>query len=199
MTRARVNAGALNASTGVFLLPVLALALVLGACDESAGTPLVVVARQTAAAAVETGPGSDLGADGLDRIDATVGEIGITLEVAAAPEERQGGLSGRSGLEANAGMLFYFPSGSATGLWMNKMLFDLDFIWIGADCMVVALHENVPSPTGPDDDLPIYRPDVEAATVIEVAAGSVAAGGISLGDTVRFGPSQSGGTYGCDG
>jgi uncharacterized membrane protein (UPF0127 family) len=175
------------------------LAFALGACDDAAGTPLVVIASQTATAATETGPGPGLRAGGLDRIDATIGEVGVTLEVAAAPQERQLGLSGRSGLAPDAGMLFYARSGSVTGLWMNEMLFDLDFIWVGADCTVVDLHENVPAPTGPDDALPIYRPDAEAATVIELAAGSVAAGGIKLGDTVRLGPTQSGGIYGCDG
>jgi uncharacterized membrane protein (UPF0127 family) len=196
MTRTRANAGMPVPGfpipgNGVFLLPVLLFALVLGACDEAAGTPLVVIARQTADAVAE--------ADGLDRIDATVGEVGLTLEVATAPEDRQLGLSGRSGLDPDAGMLFHFPSGSATGLWMNEMRFDLDFIWVGADCTVVDLHEYVPAPVGLDDALPIYRPDVAAATVIELAAGSVAADGIKLGDTVGFGPSQSGVTYGCDG
>jgi uncharacterized membrane protein (UPF0127 family) len=178
---------------GAFLLPVLVLSFVLGACDGAAGTPLVVIARQTAAAEIESG------SQELDKLTAVVGDVELVLQVAVTPEERQAGLSGRLGLGPNAGMLFYAGSGSVTGLWMRGMLFGLDFIWVGADCTVVDLHENVSAPSGPDDDLPIYRPEVEAATVIEIAAGAVAAAGIMRGDEVRLGPSRSGAAYGCDG
>jgi uncharacterized membrane protein (UPF0127 family) len=176
-------------------LPALAgLALgALGACDDSAGTPLVVIVRQTAAAEAE----SQQDPKSLDYVTAAIGETELALEVASAPEDRQAGLSGRTGLEPGAGMLFHFPSGSATGLWMKGMLFGLDFVWVGADCTVVDLHERVPAPTGPDDSLPIYRPGTEAASVIEIAAGGVRAAGIERGDRVRYGPSRSGAAYGC--
>ena len=178
-------------------LPIFAgLALLtLGASDESAGTPLVVIARQTAAAEADNRPDPR----GLDRVTAVIGEAELLLEVASAPEDRQVGLSGRAGLEPGAGMLFHFQSGSATGLWMNGMLFGLDFIWVGPDCTVVDLNESVPAPTGPDDPLPIYRPNTDAEGVIEIAAGGVRAAGIERGDGVRYGPSLSGSAYGCEG
>ncbi len=153
------------------LIPFAMLALlVLGAleaCDYSAGTPPVVIIRQTAAAEAESRPQPP----GLDRVTVLVGNAELLLEVASAPEDRRVGLSGRTGLDADAGMLFHFSSGSATGLWMKGMLFGLDFIWVGPDCTVVDLHEGVPAPTGPDDPLPIYRPSDEAMAVIEIAAG----------------------------
>ena len=155
----------------------------------------MVIARQTAAAQAE----SQADPRDLDRVTAVIGEAELLLEVASASEDRQVGLSGRTALEPAAGMLLHFPSGSATGLWMKGMLFGLDFIWVGPDCTVVDLHEGIPAPTGPDYPLPIYRPDAEAAGVIEIAAGRARAAGIQRGDEVRYGPSRSGSDYGCDG
>ncbi len=167
----------------------------LGACDDSAGTPLVVIVRHTAAAEAESRPEPP----GLDRVTVLVGNAELLLEVASDPQDRRVGLSGRTGLEPGAGMLFHFSSGSATGLWMKGMLFGLDFIWVGPDCTVVDLHESVPAPTGPDDPLPIYRPNTEAAGVIEIAAGGVAAAGIARGNGVHYAPSLTGSEYGCEG
>lgn len=178
------------------LISVAMLALLsLGACDDSAGTPLVMIVRQTAAAEAESRPEPP----GLDRVTVLIGNAELLLEVASAPEDRRVGLSGRTGLDADAGMLFHFSSGSATGLWMKGMLFGLDFIWVGPDCTVVDLHEGVIALTGPDDPLPIYRPSDEAMAVIEIAAGGVQAAGMARGDRVHYGPSRSDSAYGCEG
>ncbi len=171
----------------------------LGACDDSADTSLVVIARQTAAAEAKGQPVPEDQGESLDRVTVVVGGAELVLEVAITPGERQLGLSGRSGLAPDAGMLFYFGIGEATGLWMKGMRFDLDFIWVGPGCTVVDLHQNVPAPTGPDDPMPTYRPSTETAGVIEIAAGGVYALGIERGDGVRYSPSRSGFKYGCEG
>ena len=135
----------------------------------------------------------------MDRIAVDIGAAGLSVEVAATPDERQTGLSGRRALGPDEGMLFYFSSGKATSLWMRGMLFNLDFIWIGASCTVVDIHTEVPAPTRPDDALPVFRPAQEAASVIEVAGGAVRSQGIKLGDEVRYGRSPQGTSYGCEG
>ena len=173
------------------LCAVLVLAV---ACEEAAGTPPFFLYQLT----VSQSGDIDSSADGMDRLTVTLGGAELSVEVAVTPSERQTGLSGREGLDADAGMLFNFPSGVAGGLWMKGMRFGLDFVWVGPGCTVVDVTQNVPPPQGPDDPLPVYRSAVPATAVIEIAAGRVEALGIAVGDTVTYGPSPRGSMYGCE-
>ncbi len=117
-----------------------------------------------------------------------VGGTAFAVEVAATGGERTLGLSGRDSLPSRTGMLFVYESGRAGAFWMRGMRFPLDFIWIGSDCTVVDLTENVPHPP-PDtleSELTIYKSAVPAAYVLEVNAGEVKGLGVATGDVVQF-------------
>ncbi len=118
----------------------------------------------------------------------TVGQSSFVVEVADGPNERIQGLSGRKSLNQMNGMLFVFESGEATGFWMKGMMFNLDFIWIGENCMVVDTISNVPFPMpgSKDKELDLYSPDVPATYVLEVNGGIVDHLGISIDDKVLF-------------
>lgn len=99
----------------------------------------------------------------------------IALEIADTADERSQGLSGRSSLGANAGMLFVFDNQVQPGFWMNDMNFALDIVWIRGTT-IVDITENIPPPA-PDEALEIYYPNTPADKVLEVNAGWVAAHG----------------------
>lgn len=107
----------------------------------------------------------------------TIGDTTLLVEISDDAQKRAQGLSGRTSLQSNTGMLFLFEEAFLASFWMKDMNFALDFLWI-RDGVVVDITENVPAPTG--DDLPTYSPNQPVDMVLEVNAGWVAAhGGVS--------------------
>ena len=112
----------------------------------------------------------------------------INVEIANTPEERQQGLSGRTSLAVDGGMLFIFESkGVNPTFWMKEMLFPLDFIWIGSG-KVVKIDKNVPipAPNTPDSGLKLYTAGQPVDYVLEVNAGFSDSNSIKVGDSVAL-------------
>ena len=82
-------------------------------------------------------------------------------------------------------MLFVFPDDGAGSFWMKGMRFPLDFIWIGNDCKVVDLTENVVVDTN-QEELNIYNSSQPAEFNFEVNAGEIQLSNIQIGDIVQF-------------
>ena len=112
-----------------------------------------------------------------------INEARINVLVADTPQERAAGLSGYAGLPENVGMLFVFPEPRQPSFWMKGMEFSLDLVWI-RDGIVVQIDTSVPPPNTPDDQLPRYHPTEPITHVLELAAGSAARYGITVGDRV---------------
>ena len=148
-------------------------------------TRLVVAALLLASLTFAGGCSTDASRDGPI---VTLGSIDFTAEVVWTLAERAQGLSGRPSLEPGTGMLFVFDSGRASSFWMKGMLFPLDFVWIGADCRIVDITLNAPSPAPatPDSELPSYASVAPATYNFELTAGEVEGRGIKIGDNVRF-------------
>lgn len=119
---------------------------------------------------------------------AEVGNAQFIVEIANDRWERERGLSGRSHLSPESGMLFVPGGGEVGAFWMKGMRFALDFIWIGEACEVVGLNENVPVPENgtPDKWLPVYEPPRPAWLALEVNAGDVERFDIRVGDMVEL-------------
>ena len=130
---------------------------------------------------------------GSERIEVRIGGLVVEAEVAGTPEERGQGLSGRSSLPDDGGMLFVFQEEGQPGFWMRAMRFPLDFIWISRDGRVVDLTEDVPPPEPGvlDEELPRYLPDAPILYVLEVDAGVIRQSGVQVGDVVTFKPDIS--------
>ena len=90
-------------------------------------------------------------------------------------------------------MLFIFEGGNASSFWMKGMRFALDFVWIGEDCTVVDLTEDVQHspPDTPNSELDIFESASPAAYTFEINAGEVSSLAIEIGDEVRFNSIQS--------
>ena len=134
----------------------------------------------------------------IQRPIAQVGDLEFLVELAADPEKRIKGLSGRPFLEAGTGMLFVFEDPERLRFWMRGMEISLDMVWISSDCRVVDVSEDVPfpDPDTPLDELPRYFPESPAQYVLEINGGEAAELGLRIGDTVEFLGGLAG-MYGC--
>lgn len=118
----------------------------------------------------------------------TLGNTQVTVEIADTAALREKGLSGRTSLEANRGMLFVFPTkGVIPNFWMRNMLIPLDMIWI-SDSKVVQIDKNIAPPKAgtPDNQLSIYSPVAPVDYVLEVNAGFSDKNNIKVGAAVTF-------------
>ncbi|MBI4449903.1 DUF192 domain-containing protein [Candidatus Uhrbacteria bacterium] len=106
------------------------------------------------------------------------------VEVARTNEDRQQGLSDRAALPSGTGLLMVFDQPDTFGIWMPRMRFSIDVIWISTGA-VVDVTERLPIPPRGETYLPIFRPKVPALLALEVPAGTVATAGIREGQRVE--------------
>lgn len=108
--------------------------------------------------------------------------IDIPVELATTDDERRMGLSGRSSLDADKGLLFVFETPGIYQFWMPDMNFPIDILWI-EDGKVVDVDEQVSNIF--DQKKPsYYSPSAPVRYVLEVNAGFVREHDISIGDPV---------------
>jgi hypothetical protein len=112
----------------------------------------------------------------------TVGNTSISVEIARTEAAREAGLSGRTSLAPNTGMLFVFESEEVRGFWMKDMRFSLDIIWADASGTIVTILSDVTPQTYPK----IFYPSAPATYVLEVPAGFAKSHGIAEGAKMTF-------------
>ncbi len=159
----------MNSMQGLIIL-ILGLMTVLG-CASSQDGPAY------------SGPGAV-----PDPAAVSIGDATYAVDLALSSEERAQGLSGREHLPQDAGMLFVFEDERVLHFWMKEMHFPLDIIWIDANCSLLEVAADVPTPP-PDadnDDIPRVQSPSPARFVLEVNAGEAERNGLRAGDTVAF-------------
>lgn len=106
-----------------------------------------------------------------ENIVVTINNIEIPVEIANTFEQRSSGLSFRSSLEKNTGMLFVFENPEPVSFWMYEMNFPLDIIWIN-NGEIVGIERNVPYPTSDTktENLPTYPSPGNVGLVLEINA-----------------------------
>lgn len=104
----------------------------------------------------------------------TVGGKTFQVEVAQTEETRRQGLSGRSSLAHDAGLLFVFDAPEQTCFWMKDMNFAIDILWFNADKRLIHQARHVSPETYPEN----FCPPEAAKYVLEVAAGTAEALGL---------------------
>ncbi|MBX4198550.1 DUF192 domain-containing protein [Candidatus Parcubacteria bacterium] len=93
----------------------------------------------------------------------TVGATTLRLELADTAEERTLGLSGRTSLPQDTGLLFIFEEAGRWGFWMKDMHFSIDIIWLDENYKVVGLKENAKPESYPET----FMPQAPAKYVLE--------------------------------
>ncbi|MCE9643722.1 DUF192 domain-containing protein [Candidatus Parcubacteria bacterium] len=106
----------------------------------------------------------------------------IRVDVATTTAAVRKGLSGRTRLEEDEGMLFIFSVPDIYRFWMPDMNFPIDIIWVH-DGVVADISRNVSNEFDPAKPV-FYSPRVKVEQVLEVNAGFAAEHGIEVGDPV---------------
>lgn len=100
------------------------------------------------------------------------------LEYARSDAEQVRGLSGRTNLPENSGLLFVYEKNVTPNFWMKGMNFALDIIWLDENWRVVGFEKNISPNTFPQT----FSPDKPIRYVLEVNAGFVDKQQIKLGE-----------------
>ncbi len=106
----------------------------------------------------------------------------LTAEVVSTKSARAQGLSGRTKMKDNEGMLFIFETPGKYGFWMKDMLFALDIVWINNNGIVVSIERNVTPESYPK----AFINHADASYVLEINAGDSEKLGLYLGSKVKF-------------
>lgn len=109
----------------------------------------------------------------------------FTIEIADSPTERAKGLSQRSSLDKDVGLLFIFENEGMHTFWMKDTLIPLDMIFINNN-RVTTIHKNVqPQPNVSENQLHRYAPTEPVTFVLEINGGLSEVHGFRVGDTVE--------------
>lgn len=106
----------------------------------------------------------------------------LAVEIADEPQEQSQGLSDRTSLGQDKGMLFVFPQPLMPAFWMKNMHFSLDMLWINADGKVIAITKNISPDTYPNT----FQPPSPVKYVLEVNAGWSDKNSIKIGDAMTI-------------
>lgn len=110
----------------------------------------------------------------------TIGDQTVYVSKVDTPELRERGLSGRTGLSGDEGMLFVFPEDGIYPFWMKDMRFAIDILWIAHDGTVLYIEHNLSPDTYPQ----VFGSDKPARYVLELPSGYARAHNINVGDTI---------------
>jgi len=114
-----------------------------------------------------------------------VGDTPLLVEVRKTEAEQALGLSWRTSMGVNEGMVFVYDTPQKVLYWMKGMQFPLDFLWVRQG-RIVEVSTNIAAPT---KNSPVPRtlvPAGEVDMVIEVNAGWITSHQIAVGDTVSI-------------
>lgn len=114
--------------------------------------------------------------------DVIINEKVFSVSIMDTAKARENGLSGRSPITIDEGMLFIFEKEDFYGFWMKDMLFSIDMIWIDANLKVVHIERNVSPQTYPK----VFRPTSKSLYVLEILAGQSEINNIKIGDSVKI-------------
>lgn len=115
-------------------------------------------------------------------INVQVNDRTYNLEVADTTAAREKGLSDRSSLPTQNGMLFEFNRPGPYCFWMKDMRFPLDIIWLDNQKRVVFIEPHLSPQTYPRS----YCSDKSARYVVELNAGQAQQAGLKTGTLVNF-------------
>src|SRR5450759_2107151 len=91
----------------------------------------------------------------------------IKVDLALTPAEQEQGLSARTTLAEDSGMLFVFDRPGQYPFWMKDMNFPIDMIWITEDMKVVYIKKDARPELYPET----YGSGNDAKYVLEVVSG----------------------------
>ena len=127
-----------------------------------------------------------------------IGEEYFQLEVVKTPEDLEKGLSGRTSLPEDAGMLFLLTQKRVAKFWMRETLIPLDILFLDEEGRITAIHTmrvEPPRREGQSEEaylagLPLYSSRRPVVAAIELNAGVVQCLGLKVGDKLSWKPTS---------
>lgn len=116
----------------------------------------------------------------VDAPSTTTDNTTFSIERADTIERQTKGLSGRSTIPANYGMLFVFPTAERRGFWMKDMSVPIDIIWLSDNGKILGIEDSVSPNTYPD----VFYPPVPVRYVLETRGGESKMQGWEIGTTI---------------
>jgi len=116
-----------------------------------------------------------------------INDVLLSVDVVSTEADRKKGLSGRSNLAEDEGMLFVFDAEGYYGIWMKDMNFPIDIAWLNQDKKIIYIESNVSPETFPKgfyaerDGLSLL-----SLYVLEVKSGFFEKAKIKIGDSAEF-------------
>lgn len=101
---------------------------------------------------------------------ATINGQTFRLIVARSEKEKEVGLSNRTSLPNDMGMLFPFAQEGFHSFWMKDMRLPIDIIFI-RDSRIIEIFENAAPPKSSSESLTVYKPKERADAVLEINSG----------------------------
>lgn len=111
-----------------------------------------------------------------------IGNGKLSYEVADEQVELELGLSGRTAIDRDHGLLFDFNKAAKHGIWMKDMKFAIDIIWLDENRQVVDIAPNVTPETYPI----VFTPASAARYVLEINSGVAEEIGVMIGQKAKF-------------
>lgn len=106
----------------------------------------------------------------------------VPVYLADNPRVRTRGLSNKTYLPKDEGMLFVFEESGLHSFWMRSMNFSIDMVWINEEGTVVHLESNVAPETYPE----LFVSTEPALYVLELNAGYAKELGLRVGTKVEI-------------
>src|SRR5262245_15399930 len=110
----------------------------------------------------------------------------IQCEVMIRPEDMARGMMYRDSLPEGRGMLFVHGKPGKYSYWMPNVKIPLDIIWMDPDRRIVEMSADTPPCKTEPEQCPYFGGSVEALTVLELPAGSIARHKLTLGAGIGF-------------
>lgn len=104
----------------------------------------------------------------------------ISFEIMDTDEERAQGLSGRTHIPEDYGMLFVFDRDGQYGFWMKDMKESIDILWLTHEGEVVEINAEVSPDTYPTS----FYPPHAIRYVLEMKAGEAHRQGFEVGSVL---------------
>jgi len=124
----------------------------------------------------------------LETINITINNKKFDLEVAKSLNQKSQGLSNRSSLCPNCGMIFIYPKEGIYPFWMKETLIPLDMIWVNKNGIVTDIVTANPEPNTPITKLTLYRNTSPAQYIIELNANQSQEIKLKIGDQIWTNP-----------
>jgi hypothetical protein len=110
----------------------------------------------------------------------------INLEIAKTNSQKAKGLSGRTSLCSDCGMIFIFNKEGIYPFWMKDTLIPLDMIWLNSQGLIVSILTAQPEPNTPITQLKLYQNQMPAKYVIELNANRAQELNLKIGDKMEL-------------